>query len=269
MIPALIGAGSSLLGGILGRNAAKKATARQNEYNKPINMRARAEEGGFNPLLWAGQGNLQTQVQQTGQMGNALANAGLAIADGMSEKRRLDIEKSRLKMDRERLDHLIQQATIRPKTGGIYASVAQTPSIKKTGSPLLSKPAGVVELGKIIAPGREQQSMPVTDGPGVTILENAGTFGPVVIPGADGEPWGIDEVATAVVVGGPQVMYNGFKKGVFDWSTADEKAKRAQARSVMFPKPSPEKVKKATKKEREAREWMKKNPIKIHGKKKQ
>ncbi len=43
---ALISAGASLLGGILGRNSEKKAIAAQNEYNNPTNIRKRAEEAG-------------------------------------------------------------------------------------------------------------------------------------------------------------------------------------------------------------------------------
>ena len=38
-------------------------------------------------------------------------------------------------------------------------------------------------------------------------MENAITGGPVVIPG-EGEPWGVDELATAAVVGVPQIIYN-------------------------------------------------------------
>ena len=48
--------GSSFLGGLFGANEAKKNRDfqlemwnRQNEYNKPINWRARMEEAGFNP----------------------------------------------------------------------------------------------------------------------------------------------------------------------------------------------------------------------------
>jgi len=139
-VSALIGAGASLLGGIFSRNSAKKATARQNEYNKPINIRARAEEGGFNPLLWAGQGNVQMQPTASGQFGNAIATAGLYAADSMKDKQALDIEKSRLKMDREKLDNLLQKNTIRPKSGGIYSGMSKTPSNGGVGSPPMATP---------------------------------------------------------------------------------------------------------------------------------
>ena len=135
MIGALIGAGSSLLGGILGNRAEKKATARQNEYNKPINVRARAEEGGFNPLLWAGQGNIQTQASGGGALlGNSIANAGLAIADGLTSEKKLKIERERLEMDKTRLEKLIQNATIRPRVGGIYSGNRHTPKLSNRPS---------------------------------------------------------------------------------------------------------------------------------------
>lgn len=147
---ALISGGASLLGGLFGRSSAKKQQRRQNEYNKPINIRKRAEEGGFNPLLWAGQGNIQLQPGPSNIMGNAIAQAGLAAANGLTEQAQLDLEKTKLEQDRERLDKLLQEATIRPKVGGIYAKTENVQSIKKTGAPLLSggaaasQPSGVI-----------------------------------------------------------------------------------------------------------------------------
>jgi hypothetical protein len=147
---ALIGGASSLLGGLFGKSSAKKATARQNEYNKPINIRKRAEEAGFNPLLWAGTGSIQNQPTASGMMGNAIANAGLYAADSMKDKEALDIEKSRLAMDRERLDELLEKNTIRPKKGGIYSGNQKTPSAGGVGSPApsvspLSSPDTIIE----------------------------------------------------------------------------------------------------------------------------
>lgn len=143
---ALIGGASSLLGGLFGKSSAKKATSRQNEYNKPINIRKRAEEGGFNPLLWAGTGNIQNQPTASGMMGNAIANAGLYAADSMKDKEALDIEKASLAMDRERLDELLQQNTIRPKKGGIYSGMAKTPRNGGVGSlaPLASSSPSII-----------------------------------------------------------------------------------------------------------------------------
>ena len=136
MLGALIGAGASLLGGALSSRSAKKRQEEQNWYNDPAQMRKRAEKAGFNPLLWAGQGNVQNNVAASGFFGNAVASAGLIVADEMNRAKELDLEQSRLEMDRERLDSLIKTATLRPNVGGVYAQTVRTPSIKKTGAPL-------------------------------------------------------------------------------------------------------------------------------------
>lgn len=129
---ALVSAASSLLGGLFGRNDAKKANAAnqaaiaaQNEYNKPINIRARAEEGGFNPLLFAGPGvGLQTGIAEyvPSGMGNAIANAGLALASGISDEATLDAYNSKLAEQNAELRKALETATLRPEVAGIYGN---------------------------------------------------------------------------------------------------------------------------------------------------
>lgn len=138
MLGALIGAGASLLGGALSSRSAKKRQREQNAYNDPVQMRARMEAAGFNPLLGPDFAGNQAAPAASGMMGTAIANAGLAIADGFSEKKQLELEKTKLEQDRERLDKLIEQQTIRPKVGGVYAQNVRTQSIKKTGAPLMT-----------------------------------------------------------------------------------------------------------------------------------
>lgn len=138
MWSSLIGAGSSLLGGIFGRNDAAKAQAQQNAYNAPDKIRERAEKGGFNPLLFVGPGvGNQAAPRASGHMGNAIANAGLAMADGMDRNKQLQIERDRLEMDQKKLTALLEQNTIRPKSGGIYSGMAKTSAIG-TGEGALS-----------------------------------------------------------------------------------------------------------------------------------
>ena len=138
---ALIGAGANLLGGLFGRRSARKAQAEQNAYNDPSAMRARFEKAGFNPLLAPLGQSYQSAPMLTGQMGNAIANAGLFVANDMKDEQALKIEKSRLEMDRQKLDKLLQNATIRPKSGGIYSGNIRSPSVGGVGSaPLLTPP---------------------------------------------------------------------------------------------------------------------------------
>lgn len=110
----------SLLGGIFGRESEKDAIRDQNRYNAPDQVRARAEKAGFNPLLFVAPGvGQQTATGGGNYMGEAIANAGLALADGLHKKQMMDVEKSLLAMDRQKHDMLIQNATIWPKSGGI------------------------------------------------------------------------------------------------------------------------------------------------------
>lgn len=134
--PALIGAGASLLGGLFSGRSSRRAQERQNEYNDPLNQRNRLERAGFNPAAFMNpNGNIQAAPAASGQFGNAIANAGLFIASDMREEEALKIEKSRLQMDRQKLDKLLQQATIRPKSGGIYSGNIKSPSMGGVGAP--------------------------------------------------------------------------------------------------------------------------------------
>lgn len=126
-VSALIAAGASLLGGLFSSRSAKKQQDRANKYDDPEQMRKRAEAAGFNPLLWAGQGNVTANIRPNNFMGAAIANAGLAASEWQSEKKRFDLEKTRLEMDREKLDHLIETTTIRPKVGGLYSGNVSIP----------------------------------------------------------------------------------------------------------------------------------------------
>lgn len=129
---ALVSGAASLLGGLFGRKDAKKnmqfqaaQIAAQNEYNKPINIRARAEEGGFNPLLFAGPGvGLQTGVAEyvPSGMGNAIANAGLALASGITDQANLNAYNSKLAEQNAELRKALETATLRPEVPGIYGT---------------------------------------------------------------------------------------------------------------------------------------------------
>ena len=58
-----------------------------------------------------------------------------------------------------------------------------------------------------VAGGRETEVLPVVSGPGVAEIHNDMT-GPILLPGNDGEPMGLDELVPAIVLGAPQVVKN-------------------------------------------------------------
>lgn len=133
-IPAapLIKVAGSLLGGLFGSKSQKKAEARQREYDKPVNVRARYEEAGINPLL-AFQGGVVGQSQAVGSanyMGAAIADASMIIADELAQQK--DAGKlSQLQSMNQRLQEKVANLTLRPKVGGIYAGREQTPTMRQ------------------------------------------------------------------------------------------------------------------------------------------
>lgn len=118
---ATISVAGSLVGGAMARREERKAIARQNDYNDPVNIRVRAEEAGFNPITFIGPGvGNQTATGGTNYMGSAIADATATIAQTMmgqaDEKKRLqDIE-----AQNQRLQKQIHQQTLRPAGGSIY-----------------------------------------------------------------------------------------------------------------------------------------------------
>lgn len=143
MLPALIGAGASLLGGILGRNSEKAAIAAQNAYNDPAQIRARAEAAGFNPLLFVGPGvGNQMTTGGSNYMGSAIADAGMQIADQMSKNREL-ARLEKLSAENKKLAEKVQNLTIRPKVGGVYAQREATPSLRAATGGNDASPTGL------------------------------------------------------------------------------------------------------------------------------
>lgn len=120
-LSALIGVGGSLLGGLFGKSSARKAQDRQNEYNSPVQVRARAEQAGFNPLLFVGPGvGQQAAPEASGHMGAAIADSSMMIANAMTGKAEEKARVDNLELQNEKLRKEINNMTLRPKTAGIY-----------------------------------------------------------------------------------------------------------------------------------------------------
>lgn len=208
---ALISAGASLLGGILGRNSEKKAIAAQNEYNNPTNIRKRAEEAGFNPLSFIGPGvGLQTTTGGSNYMGSAIADAGMAFADAMSKKAELG-KLDKLQQANAKLAAKVQTLTLRPKVAGIYAQRQSTPTIAAavgggnaevsgglsvTGSADVSGSAGSGDSGvnfrplmttSPVDPRREVDNAKISTTAGFMVVDNPYLPFPLYLPSTDGD----------------------------------------------------------------------------------
>jgi len=124
-LPLLGAAVSGVLGLIGAKKAAKEqanSIAEQNAYNDPSAIRARAEAAGFNPLLFVGPGvGNQTSIASP-VMGQAIANAGLAIAGGLSDYSKERAAQSALAQENAELRKVIDQSILRPEVPGIYGT---------------------------------------------------------------------------------------------------------------------------------------------------
>lgn len=221
----------SLLGGLFGRKSEKKAAAAQREYDKPVNVRARYEEAGINPLL-AFQGGVVGQSQPVASqnyMGAAIADASMIIADEMSKRKEAQ-QLSQLQSMNARLQEKVQNLTLRPKVGGIYAGREQTPTMRQAlgyggsydaqggGGPAGSSgggsPAGGAGGGvdsvlpgvETLTPDRESDRTKTPNVPGLFQMDNWFTGGPIWMYGQDADETEDLFLQSPIVV--PQIASN-------------------------------------------------------------
>ena len=217
----------ALLGGALGLIGASKQRKEQratNEANRPVNQVREWEAAGINPLFGISSGGYIPH--QAAQIGDAYATAGARFGQAIDARRAEKLAETELKQEntklREKLDELATPrvpsymvqyggALPLPGLGGTNAETRQNAD-RRSGlvSPVSGDSRSSTGIGSTadVAPGREVEVAPYSSGPGLTEINNIGTSGGIVVPGSDGEPWGIDEVATAVVIGGPQWLWN-------------------------------------------------------------
>lgn len=209
------------------------------------------------------------------------------VLSGDAARRRaadqLEIDLARLKLDQARSGVIFAPAPSASAAIGGSAALGQRPSVhaqiagavpvrrsgisnprsrSAAGSAPVSVPDGdPVPNGKPVppgespyAPGFKIKKDEIVRSPGVFEIQNRATGGlPVTIPG-EGEPWGVDELATAVVVGAPQVADNFLSRKyreIFGGSDDGPKSSRDYWRD---PKGWAEKAAKIVKKKRVERE---------------
>lgn len=230
-----ISGGLSIAKGISGLFGGGSSKVKQPDIAKNIRDQARgareaADESGFNPLTMLQYGNPAGAGFNSASGAPPLASidsivGGLQSVDDIvsgDAARRRAADELELDMAKVKLDQLRSGVSV-PMSTPVVAS-----GVGGSTSPIGNRPARVVQSnvstpsrGKFsqgenpIATGRQTDIVPMSNSAGVFEMENTMTGGPITIPG-DGEPWGIDELATAVVIGGPQVVNNGVKKARSD-----------------------------------------------------
>lgn len=131
ILSSLIGAGSSLLGGIFGKpkQVSARTNSRQGILGQAQGAREAAEKYGFNPLTLLGVSSPLGPSERSNYMGNAIAEAGLMLADGVAKRGEKAGLLSKLEAQNEELREQVQSLTLRPKVGGIYAQREAVPAI--------------------------------------------------------------------------------------------------------------------------------------------
>lgn len=224
--PGLVTGGIKLIAGLFGKKSAKRAAERErrraleDERQKFVRLREAAELGGFNPLTalaGGGLGGLSGLPSGTAPLASADVIMGGLLDLGREFSGEAAQQRARDKVAADLNAVRLEQARAELKAGPFPGQITRRSNVsiskpslasnKETLAGVSSRANAGKSIGQIIAPGREVDVAKLNNSPGVFELENVLTGGPVVIPG-DGEPWGIDEVATAVVVGLPQVGYN-------------------------------------------------------------
>lgn len=164
MLGLLVGGALSLFGANKAKKDAQKATNDMNDYNNPANVRLRAEEAGFNPLLFVGPGvGQQTAPAASGQMGAAIADVGMMAAEKISGLAEQKARMQNLQLQNEKLQKELQQATLRPKSAGLYGPVATSINAGTVSSPTVSKYGVNSDLRNLLAPGEKPEREEMKD----------------------------------------------------------------------------------------------------------
>ena len=240
----------SLIGGVSGLFSKSKGapSARENTVKLAQGARQAAERYGFNPLTMLGAGAsmgggggggapplASIQMLTEGLQGIDDVVSGDAARRRQADQLQLDLAKVQLEQARSGV--IASGRTAADAVGGslsplgaprgthVQKAARAVParfSASASAAAPVAKPKGKFSHGENPdAPGRKEDIAPLTNAPGFFEIENSWTGGPVSIPG-EGEPWGFDEMGTALVFGFPEVMGNHANNVLFDGKRVDK-----------------------------------------------
>lgn len=242
-----------LVSGIFG----KSKSAKQPKLDLG-HMVKEANDNGFNPLTVLRNGGAATSM--SGGQPARLSSASF-IADAFSrgveawsgfDAQEAQAEQDQLRTQLLQQDLKNQQDYNKKLNSGNFGY--QIPRIQTTTRQTANKPPAL--NNNPIAPDRDLEVDPLKNSPGVFEMDNKMTGGSAITLPGDGDPWGIDEVLTAVTVGAPQVIYKQAKKGLNELFSPEEKQKRKKARETFFPKRKAPKLTRPNMRQKPQSGWM-------------
>lgn len=168
MLGAIIGAGASLIGGALDRKSQKDGIRDQNAYNNPKAQRKRLEAAGFNPAPFMGGAGagLQTSVAVP-TMGNAIANAGALITQGMEQASEVELRETALNLEKERFEEQKKEIA-KLNVGGVYTRAPAMGAATSTDMVKTAAPGDGIRRAVIAPPARPSNNSNPNMLPGVT-----------------------------------------------------------------------------------------------------
>lgn len=176
----------------------------------PQHQRWGFEKAGINPQT--GMGVAPPSHGYTPTFGSNRLEGLAAASETLLGIEALELQRAELEQETERLQEQSEDLKLSTPGNQIQRRTRpNAPDSRPDNSDADTDGSAVDSLGSLgehVAPGREVKVQHFESGPGLTEINNRATFGPVVVPGADGEPWGVDELATGVVFGFPQVAAN-------------------------------------------------------------
>jgi len=221
MIPALIGAAGSLLGGLFNKSPSAYKQSRQGILGQAAGAREAAAQYGFNPLTLLGVSS-PIGAASGPMMGSSISDAFSLLADSLANRPGVG-EKEALTRENADLRDQLRQQTLQPQVPGIYPRML----------PPRPRPVAAQAAEDNVDPlNRPVDVVDDTNISGWSAIQNRGTAGAVWVPGS-GEPWGLDEAATAFLFGTPQVAWNyGRALGSGIAESRDRERQRRAGRSV-------------------------------------
>lgn len=134
-------------GALIGARANKKAADKANELQDPVYMRERLEAAGLNPAVHYG--SMASRQIAVAQPGSLVANGFAAAADILQTDKSLEIQRTRLEQENERLNREVTRLTLNPKVPGVYGhGRPNIQTVSDNGSDDNLGRDGSAELGK-------------------------------------------------------------------------------------------------------------------------